>query len=481
MESLFDNYGYEDGIFVLEPAEYLRCAVCSLVLRDPLMVLRCGHKFCTVCFERLKSRSQVNNTDLHCPIDRDTINVVGVHEDVALKRLIGNLEVRCPEREKGCTWSGDLRDLNLHSGRCIYQQQQQHAGQKGGTTLLNKNTLEIIYNRLDRCDNVLFEKDKEIAALNDSMEYCKEQVKKLEGEVALLKKLIIETQQKNYQVLKQQQNEQQKNMNALVSEVASLRKELASLRNEKHNELVPNTSNGINNNNNNHGISDSNLSFVKLRIDHTSELKADKMVEIKATEAEEINNCSSIRKNITIQRRSGRPQDVVISNEFCIDFGSLFATVSAHDAVVPHGSKVWYEVEYHENTSHGRSHQVGWSTANLPTSVTYSGKGVGDRADSYGFNPFTGYKWHDGSTRWSKKFGERNIGCVGVALDLLNGEVLFSVDGEWDVAFNDVPKNVRLFPALSGISAKLQINFGDRAARYGPPDSSFVTLWEALA
>ena len=69
-----------------------------------------------------------------------------------------------------------------------------------------------------------------------------------------------------------------------------------------------------------------------------------------------------------------------------------------------------------------------------------------------------------------------DVRVVGVALDLVNGEVFFSVNGEWDVAFVNVPKNGQFFPAFSGVSAILEVNFGGAKFVYGPPDGSFRTL-----
>ena len=128
--------------------------------------------------------------------------------------------------------------------------------------------------------------------------------------------------------------------------------------------------------------------------------------------------------------------------------------------------------------------QIGWATNDLQTSESHLTTGVGDSNDSYGFNPFCGAKWHGGKTRWGKTLQRSKGGYVGVALDTVKGEVWFSVNGNWNepngIAFNGVDTKDQFFPALSGDYATLEVNFGDREFRYGPPTSGFVKLIDVL-
>ena len=73
---------------------------------------------------------------------------------------------------------------------------------------------------------------------------------------------------------------------------------------------------------------------------------------------------------------------------------------------------------------------------------------------------------------------------MGVALDLVKGDILFSVGGQWTapmgVAFSGIPADKKLFPAITGGNSTLYFNFGDRAFRYDPPDFGYKTLIDAL-
>ena len=108
MESLEDQYGYDESIFISEIPEHLLCMICTLVLRDPIQILCCGHKACELCFERIKNQSTINNTELRCPVDREVVDLTDVREDIYLRRVVRNMAVRCYERYHGCTWQGDL-------------------------------------------------------------------------------------------------------------------------------------------------------------------------------------------------------------------------------------------------------------------------------------------------------------------------------------------------------------------------------------
>ena len=50
MNSMEEQYGF-DAVFTSEVPDYLKCSVCHLVLRDPIQILKCGHRFCQPCFE----------------------------------------------------------------------------------------------------------------------------------------------------------------------------------------------------------------------------------------------------------------------------------------------------------------------------------------------------------------------------------------------------------------------------------------------
>ena len=64
-----EQCGYDDSMFTTDTPEYLHCVICTLVLRDPLMIISCGHKFCSPCFARIKSHAHNKNIPVLCPTD----------------------------------------------------------------------------------------------------------------------------------------------------------------------------------------------------------------------------------------------------------------------------------------------------------------------------------------------------------------------------------------------------------------------------
>ena len=107
-----EAHGYDEILFLSEPGKYLRCSLCELVLRDPLQVLTCGHKFCRMCYEHAKTHSQHNNNNssntFYCPVDRKPISADKVCEDIALQGYVNNLAVRCRHAGCGCAWNGEI-------------------------------------------------------------------------------------------------------------------------------------------------------------------------------------------------------------------------------------------------------------------------------------------------------------------------------------------------------------------------------------
>ena len=57
MNSMEEQYGF-DGTFILDVPDYLKCTVCQLVLREPIQIMDCGHRFCQPCFEWIKGYSK---------------------------------------------------------------------------------------------------------------------------------------------------------------------------------------------------------------------------------------------------------------------------------------------------------------------------------------------------------------------------------------------------------------------------------------
>ena len=104
----------DDTYFVNELPRDLRCPVCLYVLKNPCQ-LSCGHRFCTKCIENLKEQSEV----LCCPVDREMVRG-DMFPDMAAKRHINSLKVKCHHFKDGCIWTGDVVDRKTHSKTCTY-------------------------------------------------------------------------------------------------------------------------------------------------------------------------------------------------------------------------------------------------------------------------------------------------------------------------------------------------------------------------
>ena len=114
-----DDHGF-DEMFVAEVPDYLKCIVCQFVLRRPVQIMKCGHRFCQTCFDRLASLASLSNVQLCCPIDRDVVDLRSTFEDTGLARLVVNLQVKCPHSVLGCPWVGDLRDCATYTESSTY-------------------------------------------------------------------------------------------------------------------------------------------------------------------------------------------------------------------------------------------------------------------------------------------------------------------------------------------------------------------------
>ena len=92
----------------IELLDELQCPICLELVSDPVQT-SCGHLFCGECIKG-------TNT---CPIDRWWFTS---HADNFNDRRVRNFKVKCPQKERGCKWQGDLGDAEEHAYRdCDYQ------------------------------------------------------------------------------------------------------------------------------------------------------------------------------------------------------------------------------------------------------------------------------------------------------------------------------------------------------------------------
>ena len=96
----------EDYEFVIPPPKSLECSICLLTLRDPHVISCCGNEFCQVCIERVKKDGKP------CPLCNEQNFTTLLHKK--LVREVNALVIRCPQKELGCEWEGELGQLQRH-------------------------------------------------------------------------------------------------------------------------------------------------------------------------------------------------------------------------------------------------------------------------------------------------------------------------------------------------------------------------------
>ena len=104
--------GY-DCKFVEQPPSAFQtdCPVCRLLLRDPYQATCCGTSFCQSCILQVKA--------IHKPCPTCREDNFEIFQDKRLKRSLNQLRVLCTHSKDGCTWEGELGDLDHHLNKVI--------------------------------------------------------------------------------------------------------------------------------------------------------------------------------------------------------------------------------------------------------------------------------------------------------------------------------------------------------------------------
>ena len=88
------------------------CPICSLILRDPYLTSCCGTNFCHTCSERLQDEHKP------CPTCRE--ESFELFANKSLKRSLAQLHVLCTHSKSGCTWRGELGELERHLSEVVH-------------------------------------------------------------------------------------------------------------------------------------------------------------------------------------------------------------------------------------------------------------------------------------------------------------------------------------------------------------------------
>lgn len=112
LETGIRTSGY-DLVFIESPPSDYECPICQLVMKQPRIVDCCGYKYCHPCIDRITSSNKP------CPMCQ-TSGFMSMPEK-QLQRKILDLKVSCTELKQGCTWTGEIRDLDNHLNKsCSY-------------------------------------------------------------------------------------------------------------------------------------------------------------------------------------------------------------------------------------------------------------------------------------------------------------------------------------------------------------------------
>ena len=105
--------GYEVETVDPEAHNNYECPICLGILREPYLNDCCGHHFCKACIQQVELARDI------CPLCK--AEGFKVFPNLDKKRQVNELRVRCVNREHGCEWTGELKQLvTTHRIECEY-------------------------------------------------------------------------------------------------------------------------------------------------------------------------------------------------------------------------------------------------------------------------------------------------------------------------------------------------------------------------
>ena len=110
-KTLSSGYGYK---FINTVPDRLVCKICQLPCREAQKCAKCGHIYCKVDLDHMKS---ITSIDYKCPMCCAKPFIT--FPDTAVDREIKCFRISCPN-EDGCGWIGEFHDLSTHikDGKC---------------------------------------------------------------------------------------------------------------------------------------------------------------------------------------------------------------------------------------------------------------------------------------------------------------------------------------------------------------------------
>ena len=111
-----EDKGYDYEFADPGPSDDQICPICRHVARKACQVNCCGKIFCNGCLEKLRQYSD----EFKCPNCRKKLD--GKYfRDIRIEREIFHLKIYCNNKNKGCSWQGNLKDVDTHIKECPNQ------------------------------------------------------------------------------------------------------------------------------------------------------------------------------------------------------------------------------------------------------------------------------------------------------------------------------------------------------------------------
>ena len=107
--------GYEYDFSSTLP-DRIVCKICQCPNRDPYLSICCGHVFCKTCIDQVKRASLSNLSSTACPMCHDEEFHIVPNEQIDHEAK--SLMVSCTNKQKGCTWKGEIRAVETHTNSC---------------------------------------------------------------------------------------------------------------------------------------------------------------------------------------------------------------------------------------------------------------------------------------------------------------------------------------------------------------------------
>ena len=198
----------------VSPPKSLECPVCLLTLRDPHVISCCGNEFCQVCIERVQKDGK------SCPLCNEPKFTTFLHKK--LVREVNALVVRCPLKELGYDWEGELGQLQNHLNpaagvvsskgcgfavvECSHQcgaQLQRRLVQEHEMEICPKRPIEIqVASLMHKCETITAENQQLRQELEKVQKIHREEVNQMKQELNQIKKTNEHLQKANQDMQK---------------------------------------------------------------------------------------------------------------------------------------------------------------------------------------------------------------------------------------------------------------------------------------